>query len=429
MNVIPYRPHQLAVAGGTIPLIAAAARGLKRTWDSLGPDRQADIRDYFGKRAKQAVDSMARRPRKVSSASRSSGVPPSPYRPLSRSGGFVLRRRRRFRIFRKRRLYRRRYRRAPLKPSRSFRDKVSQVLQPFITESIIVDDYCTVPSSTTVTNSVSTSASSSGIKCAYFSWNGNEPFGQLHPSIVRTAANVYDSSNNPGDLTVVIGKFRAEHTLTNTTNFDVKVTGYKVRARRDLPNAGRYSNSILADIAYGFWANRIDVADGGITNDGMTRVDLSPYQSSTFCQDYQIVTKRVTILKPGATTKYTVVHNRPRSCQAMSCCSVAAGGNYSSGSNLFVDRRGDTYWLWRVETADLLIDSVSKGSVETGAQVACHTRVVLYHRVPDVVSPYNGLNNSILGISGNMSIGAPGATVQYMNVYTGGAQTVGRLIP
>jgi len=354
-------------------------------------------------------------PRYLQRTARRTGMSRGPSRRFTRSAG-----KRSFK-----RVGRRVRRSRPGKPSVSFKKKVFEAINPPRLESLVITDRFVVPASV----AVNLATGESGLHCTYGSFASNCPVGMLAPVVLKRMAYIDDNSTNPPLSYKVMNKFQALHKMSNDSNFSMKITGFLLEARRDLPAAGRYTTNILDDLGFGFAQSGIFATLPNASNPGMSRLDLSIYNANTFLSDYKIVKRRTKVLKPGQVTFWKTINTKPKSWNPGQYLTLTPGSNWSSVATipLFVDVRGDQYWFWRFESAQSGINAA--GTVaDIGGKCTVVTSLKWEWADGNTVNPFSEMLQTIptTAIIGNTAIAAP-ATLNIMNDLVGSIQTAGFL--
>lgn len=193
------------------------------------------------------------------------------------------------------------------------------------------------------------SNATTGITSTYFSYNTSDPLGAQDPFYLRVIANTIVAGAAQKNLKFNITKFMAITRINNLSNVSVNLTGYKLRVRRDLPNAGIYSNTtnvLLSILGRGYANVGIDSTAPTASNAGLRDSSLTIFQSPLFCECFKVVrTKRVTIPVSGHTS--FMVKSKAFTVRPDQFVDMASTQTYLTGAVLVTYRRGETFWLFR----------------------------------------------------------------------------------
>lgn len=207
-----------------------------------------------------------------------------------------------------------------------------------------------------------------GMLTTYFSFNTNNPFGSQDPVASAAIAQLIVTRlgfSPPYAIKYVQTQFKLTHTIQNVCNRNVKIIGYKCRARRDIPNIGPYVdavNSMQLILAYGFASTNVDATNRTVTNSGLFRADLTPYDSPYFVDNFKIIKTKTTKLLPGSQCQYTV--NDPKSHvinpdRFLDMSTIAL--TYGTAPKTLIYIKGETFWLFRM--VPLTIENIAAATV------------------------------------------------------------------
>lgn len=226
------------------------------------------------------------------------------------------------------------------------------------------------------------------------------PFGSGNAAAMTNVAYQIDSSNHVGDIKFYQVGFKIVHNLTNGSNRDLTITVYKVKARDHIPltlgltplNTLRqegYSLDPLNAMGRGFASMNMNSGVPTHSNTGMAEAEITPYMSPTFCHYYKIVSQKTGTLPPGKCFRVGLRDKRQRGVNTIDLVttpSVATAFHQRFQHTLF--RRGETFYMFKVEPCSLGVDSVSHNLLASSqAAIAMHTQWEYKWKRVEIISP------------------------------------------
>lgn len=300
----------------------------------------------------------------------------------------------------------------------SFKKAVISAITPLDTYSRQRGDVWVTGSSNTTT----------GMVCNYFTINSEDPYGPDDPVgiLCPIAAHIVTRAglSLPYSIQYVYRKGTLCTKVTNASNRVVSIVAYKVMARRDIPNVAPYNSgadSILTILGRGFADAGIDTTNRGATNNGLNRIELTPYESPFFCQNFKILKTRKNILYPGRQAAYKITVRKPFVVRPDKYIDRSlTTSTYANGTFVVFYKRGEMFWLFKVTSStigNIASDSLNVNQAPLRLNTLTYLNVdyqYINNAAPDIVTsgPYNiasGATSSTLYVP-NVSDTAVAAT-------------------
>lgn len=265
-------------------------------------------------------------------------------------------------------------------------------------------DQCVVPAS----------SSTLGIQCNYFNMNQNsQPMGFNNPFIMQKIAGAITTAANQ-TIKFNLTDFRLTHSITNQSNVFIKIIGYLCELREDLSNEGT-SNYPLYLLGQGFGNSGLDSTHPNIVNQGINRMDLSPFNSPDFCQAFKIVKVKTCKVVPGGVCHYSLKHSKPISVRPNRWLSFVSGSTYATAVLDYLNARKEQFWFFRVETDMLGNNSVtSTNLMDQTYRVNMLTNAHWEYKYIQDTQP-------VISAQPAINIAVAAGTTNIMNRYTGAA--------
>lgn len=211
-------------------------------------------------------------------------------------------------------------------------------------------------------------SAANGLECKYFLSEANDTYrGSRNPvmllemAVQANAANyIVPTDSVPGSflgnyltggrLKIMQTSFYQSHRVINQCNFAIKLTSYYCSTRRHMP-----PNAYLAPLnilGRGFAMAKNNTAAPDSTNVGLVEPQLSPFNSSEFCQAYRILKNRTKYLQPADFANFAIKDNRtfefdPTTIQPPTSNTTI----YNVALPLYDHYKGETFYLFRIEPA------------------------------------------------------------------------------
>lgn len=216
------------------------------------------------------------------------------------------------------------------------------------------------------------------------------------------------SNNAIGNLTTglndrfIVTKAIMTHRMNNVTNVPCFVDMYYCICRKELPNLA--SNIIFTSVlSEGFAANGHPTV--ALTTDPMQKDELTPFQSTTFCEYFKIYKVRKMTLMPGRTRTVSISSRKPKWFNMSNYLNqTSQTETYLTTTRTVSWVRGSKFILFKLK-GDIISNPDTPTTNVTGA--VCKVDVVTNNRLTyKVVSP----NKTIIGYSVPQKILYPAIT-------------------
>lgn len=220
--------------------------------------------------------------------------------------------------------------------------------------------------------------------------------------------------NAAPDIEFVQDKYIERATITSQTNIPVKITGYKLMARRDLPNVTKYNQGLLYTLGQAFVTAQIG-ANAGTSNTALVQARHTIWQASQFLQDFKVLRTITRTLMPGETA---VFHNndtrrhliRPNAHLNF----VLVTDDYADAQLTVTYKQGETFWLWKMEDLNTGVNMGTSNAADLGGAIML-TVDREYH--------IKFIPNDKIAYGGDVVSGwAAPSTVREVNPISGGAE-------
>lgn len=191
------------------------------------------------------------------------------------------------------------------------------------------------------------SNASVGLPCQYFIYNNAAgiPYGSTNPIQMLSIANIITTAAQQ-DIRFFQTEFNIKHRITNASNFVIKITGYLCQSRFENTNATtRAPLNILGD---GFANSGFNPSTTYNLNQGMFIEDLTPFQSTDFCQNYKIRRIKVYKILPGRVAEYNIADKHNHSIRPNRWIYMTSGQTYANGTVLYQQNQHEMFWLFKM---------------------------------------------------------------------------------
>lgn len=197
--------------------------------------------------------------------------------------------------------------------------------------------------------------------------NGNSLFGVNH--LLRIAGLI---NTAPGGLS---DKFFVTHgvlryNVCNMNNFRIFGIAWYCKVRRDLPNTGALDDAVhtLNDgfILNGYGTDAVQL--------GPLQAELTPYQSSTYVQQFNITKKRNFQMKAGATRIFSLKSSRRWRCNPQVLIRPHDQlSTWLTAPKALSWQRGDRFILFQFSAQNAVNDGTNTQLVTPGGRITIHT--------------------------------------------------------
>lgn len=236
------------------------------------------------------------------------------------------------------------------------------------------------------------------IQCQYchaFSLNNSSgvlienqwPFGSRNPNVMREIANTISTTYQ--DIVFEQVLFHTVHQINSRSTQQIIVEGYLFEARENILNNtfpfvfDTPGGSIFDDVLG--WSYYNQSQQGGTADNNNTVFkdsSISPFQMNPLLTFFKIKKVKKRTLLPGGVCYFSVKDTKPRLIRpthVMSNRDAATTTFYGSSLN-YTFMRGETFWVFKVWSGQIGVNSSSANIQDLGAQIMLHTDTKYHYK-------------------------------------------------